>query len=116
MRSFRAPDVKDATTALETPFVVKMHKISKLSTIEEAFTFVHPNRCEATHNTPIDNERHIAIKFSRPEASGDAMVHGFAGYFDCKLFKVRSFPLSCVAFAICHTITTYDIYSTIRRT
>lgn len=84
-RSFRAAG-KDATSSLETPFVVKLHKITRLGTIEEVFTFVHPNWRAEEEGKPIDNERYARLRFSRPAGTGDCLVHGFAGYFSCVLF------------------------------
>mmetsp|Transcript_2186 Transcript_2186/g.5170 ORF Transcript_2186/g.5170 Transcript_2186/m.5170 type:complete len:276 (-) Transcript_2186:212-1039(-) len=66
---------------LETAYVVKLHNIYSLAETQPVFTFSHPNRDE-----PVDNTRYKCIRFPRPEGSPAAVLHGFAGYFDAKLY------------------------------
>jgi len=62
----------------ETTYVVKMHQHKVLSEAQECWTFDHPNQ-----DDPIDNTRQCTLKFDVTRAS---CLHGFAGYFDCKLY------------------------------
>eukprot|EP00802_Teleaulax_amphioxeia_P009695 Tamp_09716.p1 GENE.Tamp_09716~~Tamp_09716.p1 ORF type:complete len:607 (+),score=96.89 Tamp_09716:138-1958(+) len=62
----------------ETTFVVKMHQHKVLSEAQECWTFEHPN-----YDQPIDNTRQCTLRFNVERAS---CLHGFAGYFDCKLY------------------------------
>lgn len=63
----------------ETAYVVKFHQAFYPSTdIEPCFTFEHPNL------ELRSNERYTELDFS---VEVDALVHGFAGYFSCQLYK-----------------------------
>jgi predicted RNA methylase len=67
---------------LETPFVSRIFNychIAPSQSPKDVFTFTHPN-----HSTAIDNRRYASIGFT---AEVDAVVHGFAGYFDCVLYS-----------------------------
>ncbi|KNA06780.1 hypothetical protein SOVF_177920 isoform A [Spinacia oleracea] len=67
---------------LETPYVVKLHKVARLAPCQPVFTFVHPD------NSPSkDNQRYTKLKFDIPGDTGSTLVHGFAGYFDAILYK-----------------------------
>ncbi|CAF1559295.1 unnamed protein product [Adineta ricciae] len=63
----------------ETPFVVYLHNCFSLSETKPLFTFTHPN-----FSTPIDNSRYGEVEFTIPTTG---TMHGFAGYFDAKLYK-----------------------------
>ena len=52
-----------------------------LAPTQPLFTFVHPNT-----ERPIDNARYGSLVFERDPAAGGAMLHGFAGYFECVLY------------------------------
>lgn len=67
---------------LETPYVVRLHRHYLLSPTQPLFTFVHPN-----HDAPIDNSRYASVTFPRDASAGGAVLHGFAGYFECVLYK-----------------------------
>ena len=66
----------------ETPFVVKFHRHYLLAPTQPVFTFEHPNWSD-----PIDNARYARLVFERPADAGGAALHGFAGYFECSLYK-----------------------------
>ncbi len=63
--------------AHESTFVVRMSSAMVLDTPQPCFSFVHP----APPGRP-DNSRFCSLAF---EAQCDAMVHGFAGYFEAVL-------------------------------
>eukprot|EP01114_Cavostelium_apophysatum_P020862 TRINITY_DN7112_c0_g1_i1.p1 TRINITY_DN7112_c0_g1~~TRINITY_DN7112_c0_g1_i1.p1 ORF type:complete len:622 (+),score=146.02 TRINITY_DN7112_c0_g1_i1:52-1917(+) len=63
----------------ETAYVVRLHNINVLSPAQECFTFLHPNKDKI-----IDNTRYKKFVFHTKES---ATMHGFAGYFETKLFE-----------------------------
>lgn len=63
---------------LETPYVVLFRHHYLISDIQACFTFEHPTP------KPIDNTRYKSFSFV---AKNSAIIHGFAGYFDCYLYK-----------------------------
>lgn len=63
---------------METAYVVKLHNFCQLSEAQPCFTFAHPNRAEK-----IDNTRYACLRF--PAATA-ATIHGFAGYFNARLY------------------------------
>ncbi|GLC44329.1 hypothetical protein PLESTB_000481500 [Pleodorina starrii] len=65
----------------ETPYVVRLHRHHLLAATQPLFTFSHPNPSE-----PIDNSRYASVTFTRDPAAGAAVLHGFAGYFECSLY------------------------------
>ncbi|EFJ52078.1 hypothetical protein VOLCADRAFT_56541, partial [Volvox carteri f. nagariensis] len=65
----------------ETPYVVRLHRHHLLAATQPLFTFSHPN-----NDTPIDNSRYATVTFVRDPAAGAAVLHGFAGYFECTLY------------------------------
>lgn len=71
----------DAAHALgfETGYVVKCAWHRMLGEPKALFEFVHPN-----YDDPIDNRREGSAQWVAPDTG---MLHGFAGYFDCKLYK-----------------------------
>eukprot|EP00257_Ricinus_communis_P009389 XP_002528010.2 protein arginine N-methyltransferase 1.5 [Ricinus communis] len=66
----------------ETAYVVKLHNVARLAPSQPVFTFTHPN-----YNTKKSNQRYRKLQFEIANDIGSAMVHGFAGYFDAKLYK-----------------------------
>ncbi|KXZ56533.1 hypothetical protein GPECTOR_1g479 [Gonium pectorale] len=66
---------------METPYVVRLHRHYLLSPTQPLFTFTHPNT-----DQPIDNSRYATLTFARDPAAGSAVLHGFAGYFECTLY------------------------------
>jgi type II protein arginine methyltransferase len=64
---------------METAYVVKLHNFCQLAPAQPCFTFTHPNR--SAHG--IDNTRYARLRFPAPVS---ATVHGFAGYFEAKLY------------------------------
>lgn len=64
--------------SLETGYVVNLHEaFYPCGSIKECFTYKHPNwNLES-------NDRFCEVSF---EADIDALMHGFAGYFDCDLY------------------------------
>jgi len=63
----------------ETAYVAKFHQVFyPTKEIKPCFTFSHPNWDLTT------NDRYEEISFT---AELDALVHGFAGYFQCELYE-----------------------------
>jgi len=74
-------DVKNYndTAHFETAYVVKFHQaFYPTSEIKPCFTFAHPNQDLRS------NDRYAEITFN---IEVDSLVHGFAGYFHCELYK-----------------------------
>ena len=63
----------------ETAYVVKLFNFRELAKAKPAFRFVHPNP-----EQPADNSRYITLNFT---SKYSATIHGFAGYFETKLYK-----------------------------
>lgn len=70
---------KHPLTYFETPFVVRLHNRTQLSSPQALFTFHHPNKDEI-----LDNSRYKRLIFKIPYS---CTIHGFAGYFDTVLYK-----------------------------
>ncbi|EDQ91400.1 uncharacterized protein MONBRDRAFT_31396 [Monosiga brevicollis MX1] len=69
--------------ALETPYVVLLHNHVLLAPeIKPLFKFSHPNP-ECSNPDGPDNQRYMTVAF---KASHSGLMHGFAGYFDSKLY------------------------------
>ncbi|XP_071737341.1 protein arginine N-methyltransferase 1.5-like [Rutidosis leptorrhynchoides] len=66
----------------ETAYVVKLHRLAKLSPSQSVFTFTHPN-----YSPNKSNQRYKKLRFEIPRETGSFIVHGFAGYFDAVLYK-----------------------------
>ncbi|KAI5586964.1 hypothetical protein BDE02_06G246900 [Populus trichocarpa] len=66
----------------ETAYVVKLHNVARLAPSQTVFTFTHPD-----YSTKKSNQRYKRLQFEIPCDTGSAMVHGFAGHFDAKLYK-----------------------------
>ena len=65
---------------METPYVVKLHNVTQLTTPQLCFFFNHPN---AAAPDKIDNTRYQDLTFHLPS---DATVHGLGGYFESRLY------------------------------
>jgi type II protein arginine methyltransferase len=63
----------------ESSYVVYMKNVYHIADPKSLFKFVHPNL-----DKNIDNSRFKTLKF---EVKLDCILHGFAGYFDCVLYK-----------------------------
>ncbi|VDM17264.1 unnamed protein product [Hydatigera taeniaeformis] len=63
----------------ETPYVIRLSNCQILAAPEEAFTFKHPRKDIGT----TTNSRYCCLTFVPRE---DAIVHGFAGYFEAVLY------------------------------
>lgn len=72
------PSNKPLDHNFETPYVVRLHNCQVLAPPQEVFHFKHPNR-----DTVIDNTRYTCLEF---DIKQDAVLHGFAGYFDTILY------------------------------
>lgn len=70
---------KHPLTSFETPHIVRLHNVAMPASPQPLFSFVHPNR-----DKKIDNSRYKSLKF---EIEDHYILHGFAGYFDCVLYK-----------------------------
>ncbi|KVH91541.1 Protein arginine N-methyltransferase [Cynara cardunculus var. scolymus] len=66
----------------ETAYVVKLHRLARLSPSQSVFTFTHPN-----YSPNRSNQRYKKLRFEMPNDTGSTIVHGFAGYFDAILYK-----------------------------
>lgn len=84
---------------METPYVVKLHRFSLIAPPERVFTFHHPNE-----DRVIDNTRYEKLRFERPAESPAATMHGFAGYFDAKLYEGPSGKVHCSIYPPTHTM------------
>ncbi|KAK3086104.1 hypothetical protein FSP39_013632 [Pinctada imbricata] len=78
VRTLKEKD-KPIETSFEMPYVVRLHNCQVLAEPLEVFTFYHPNRDEV-----VDNSRYKAMEY---KISQDAVLHGFAGYFDAILYN-----------------------------
>nr|CAG4634648.1 EOG090X028A [Alona affinis] len=78
VRNCRERD-KPYYTPFEMNYVVHFRNKTDLSAPKPLFTFTHPNR-----EKPVDNSRYGALQFP---IDYDAVVHGFAGYFETVLYK-----------------------------
>ena len=72
---------RDSLKHFETPFVVRLHRVSEISPPKKVFTFDHPNM-----EPIIDNTRYTLVEFVNTHSHG-MTCHGFAGYFDAVLYK-----------------------------
>jgi protein arginine N-methyltransferase 5 len=72
--------VQGGLKPFETPYVVKLHNFFEMAPAQQCFKFEHPigNLQDKTRNT-----RYRRMRFTVPQA---ATLHGFAGYFDSKLY------------------------------
>jgi len=72
-------ETKHPLANFETPYVVHFQNRFELAPPQSLFTFVHPNR-----ERIIDNSRYSELSFT---IVADSVLHGFGGYFECKLYK-----------------------------
>jgi len=84
--------------AMETPYVVKLHRHALVAAAQPVFTFMHPNVEKV-----IDNSRYCKLTFPRSRDDKAATVHGFAGYFDAKLYAGPAGAVSCSIYPPTHT-------------
>jgi len=71
-RSVYDDDLKN----FETAYVVKFHAVNELDKAQACFEFLHPTDDQ-------DCTRHKVMKFKIPHS---CVLHGFAGYFDSRLY------------------------------
>ena len=76
------PQAYKDTEHLETPYVVKLHRITPLSAPQPVFSFQHPAKGSTP---PPDNRRYQQLAFPRA-GQPCATCHGFAGYFEAQLY------------------------------
>ena len=69
---------KNPMAHFETPYVVHLQNRTELAKPQPLFTFDHPSQ------GPVDNTRFAVKEF---DVTMDAVLHGFGGYFECKLYK-----------------------------
>lgn len=69
---------KSPEAPFEMPYVVRLHNCQVLAEPQKVFRFTHPNKSEV-----IDNSRYVSLEFC---IKSDAVLHGFAGYFDSVLY------------------------------
>ncbi|ACO69780.1 protein arginine methyltransferase [Micromonas commoda] len=84
---------------METPYVVKLHRCSLIADPAEVFTFEHPN-----HADVVDNSRYAKLRWRREPRSHAATMHGFAGYFDAKLYEGPAGNVHCSIYPPTHTM------------
>jgi len=72
-------ETKHPLANFETPYVVHFQNRFELAAPQSLFTFNHPN-----WDKIIDNTRYAELSFT---AVADSVLHGFGGYFECKLYK-----------------------------
>ncbi|XP_063676407.1 protein arginine N-methyltransferase 5-like [Bolinopsis microptera] len=60
-------------------YVVRLQAVNLLDKVQPCFKFVHPNT-----DPVVDNSRHLSLEFN---TDMDTVLHGFAGYFDAKLYR-----------------------------
>jgi protein arginine N-methyltransferase 5 len=74
----------------ETPFVVKLFQFMELAPPQAVFRFDHPNTAAMSadgaegEEGDVDNRRFTRLRFTSNET---ALLHGFAGYFHCTLYR-----------------------------
>lgn len=78
-----APPLK----ALETPYVVKLHRVTPLAPTVPVFSFAHPRPGAGApgDDAAAANARFITLTFDRANEPA-ATLHGFAGFFETTLF------------------------------
>jgi type II protein arginine methyltransferase len=73
---------------IETPYVVKFRQTYNIAEPQPTWTFDHPHDNEmASPGTPGFNMHNIRYSHTSFTAGQNAVMHGIAGYFDCKLYK-----------------------------
>jgi hypothetical protein len=72
-------------TGLDSPYVVHFHNCRVLTKAQALFKFSHPNKLPVDL---IDNSRYATLTFISNE---NTTIHGFAGTFDCTLYKDITF-------------------------
>jgi protein arginine N-methyltransferase 5 len=71
--------------AWEMPYVACLHNHALLAEPRPCMHFRHPEWAAAgAADAPPDNRRHALLRF-RARSAG--LVHGFAGYFECRLYR-----------------------------
>jgi len=73
----------DKVKQLQTPFVVMLHNVYRLTDVKKVFEFVHPNPENDLPEGP-DNSRYEVLEWEVEQAG---TMHGFAGYFESRLYK-----------------------------
>jgi protein arginine N-methyltransferase 5 len=84
---------------METPYVVKLHRCASIADPAEVFTFEHPNEDKV-----IDNSRYAKLRWRRSQTNHAATMHGFAGYFDAKLYSGPAGDVHCSIYPPTHTM------------
>jgi len=79
VRKSQSDVVKDPVASFETPYVVHFQNRFELAPPQALFKFDHPNL-----SSVIDNNRYSELSF---DPVSDSVLHGFAGYFECQLYK-----------------------------
>ena len=87
-------ETKHPLANFETPYVVHFQNRFELAAPQPLFTFNHPNWDKIIDNTRYDQKytflqkqeifRYAELSFT---AVADSVLHGFGGYFECKLYK-----------------------------
>ncbi|XP_028967936.1 protein arginine N-methyltransferase 5-like [Galendromus occidentalis] len=78
-------DHKPQGHQLSTPYVVYFRHVNHLAEPKKLFEFKHPNRdLKGKSQSNAHNERLLDLSW---ESKTSCIFHGFAGYFDCVLYK-----------------------------
>ena len=76
--------LKPSGSQFETPYIVRLYNCNLLDHTKPFCTFHHPRRTKPSSTLAHINTRHELLVF---KANVDSVCHGFAGYFDCDLYK-----------------------------
>ncbi|CAG8470262.1 6266_t:CDS:10 [Paraglomus brasilianum] len=73
----------------EMPYVVMFHACTQLASPKSVWTFEHPNRLLTVdeQGNPITNYHNVRYSKVTFDLAENGILHGFAGYFDCVLYK-----------------------------
>jgi protein arginine N-methyltransferase 5 len=83
----------DALKSLETPYVVKLHRVTPCAPPAPVFTFAHPRpgAADPGDDPAAANARFGTVVFERAGERA-ATIHGLAGYFDATLYASPAEP------------------------
>ncbi|KAI9268732.1 PRMT5 arginine-N-methyltransferase-domain-containing protein [Sporodiniella umbellata] len=86
-RLFNSVSEYKSLSNFETPYVVMFRQFCQLASPEELWTFVHPNKKNIpADGDPMNNSHNQRYNRAEFVVKQDTIMHGFAGYFDCKLY------------------------------
>jgi protein arginine N-methyltransferase 5 len=72
---------------LETPYVVKFRDVFHISKPQQMWKFIHPNlELMQPFGHPDFNSHNTRYSSTTFPIDEDVVLHGFAAYFECRLF------------------------------